>query len=696
MPIAAGTRAQDVALRFRAHLVPPPPPPITDSAALTPAPATPAPPAPLRSRLIAPGQGALSSGERGGPLPAPTPGVVPPLSHTGKPRSCATLASGWMRCVWSLSDIPTERERFAAEPNTWLVAAQSTPLTQSLDTREDDSAITPVPGMASPPSYTSTSPVGATQWLGMGGPVRHTLVQATTPTPAPIENTIAIVATLPARLMLHAPDQPEHLGPLLTFTSQAAEQVQVTVRYDDPAMPGPNDQDTLTVNLPAGTLANYAALHIGVTVPPDTAPGVQVCLSVAWRGLTSGAGGATRACTVTADAPASSPTAPPVPSGPGGSGVLDCAPLPLVRLSGVTAPDPRLVAPAVASFAAVRAEIQERTGVDALAVLADVLRQPSFTTSKSGVLQTSWHKAGRAIDLNQGGPFVRVAEGQQFRLYVGNVDVTAIFETHGWQRIPVQGDTAEWWHYEWHSDGIAWTSAMLQIWDLPTLTAAFPEVAWGTIGCAAGSNTGPGDSSTQPQETDELCVLGAPRYRSAVETFPGCGPPVRAGDNVAQLDTTLGFVGLSGRTSGPHLHLGLKVRSYDGSWPLIDICTPEWRGGRAPPADANCFADMADPLAFLPQAPGNTSAGSEGVPAPRQLGAADSRPGAANATPIIPEGAPYQLPPPNYPNALVFTPISGATPVGQYWSPYADGGQYGGGSVGDWFCSLWSGWPWCK
>src|SRR6266496_4418282 len=337
-------------------------------------------------------------------------------------------------------------------------------------------------------------------------------------------------------------------------------------------MPGASDQDTLMVDLPTGTLANYAAARIGVTVPPGTEPGVQVCISFAWRGLTSGAGGTTRACTVTAYSPVSSPTSPSVPSGPGNSGALDCAPLPLVRLPGVRAPNPQLVAPAAASFAAVRAEIQERTGMDALAILADVLRQSAFTTSKAGVLQTSWHKAGRAIDLNQGGPFVRVAEGRQFRLYVGNVDVTAIFEAYGWQRIPVQGDTTEWWHYEWHPDGIAWTSAMLQIWDLPTLAAAFPEIPWGTLGCTGGSSTGDGDASTQPQETEELCVLGMPRYRSAVETFPGCGPPLRAGDPVAQLDTTLGFVGLSGRTSGPHLHLGLKVRSYDGSWPLVDIC----------------------------------------------------------------------------------------------------------------------------
>src|SRR6266545_6020619 len=187
----------------------------------------------------------------------------------------------------------------------------------------------------------------------------------------------------------------------------------------------------------------------------------------------------------------------------------------------------RAALPAAASFAAVRAEIQERTGTDALAVLADALRQPSFTTSKSGVLQTSWHKAGRAIDLNQGGPFVRVAEGRQFRLYVGNVDVTAIFEAYGWQRIPVQSDSPEWWHYEWHPDGIAWTSAMLQIWDLPTLNAAFPGIDWSAISCQAGSTPGSGEPILTDQETAAMCVLGAPTFGSAVEMVDGCGPPIQ-------------------------------------------------------------------------------------------------------------------------------------------------------------------------
>jgi hypothetical protein len=388
------------------------------------------------------------------------------------------------------------------------------------------------------------------------------------------------------------------------------------------------------------------------------------------------------------DAPTATPLQPTAIPGGGPGRTPNCAPLPLVRLPNVTAPQPRLVAPAAESFAAVRAEIVQRTGIDALAVLADVLRAPSFSTTKAGVLNTSWHKAGRAVDVNQGGPFVRVAEGSRFRLYVNNVDITAIFEAHGWQRIPVQGTTLEWWHYEWHPDGIAWTSAMLQVWDLPTLQAAFPDINWTAIGCAGGSNTGSGDLTVSGQEREELCVLGTPRYGSPIETFDGCGPPVRAGDKVYQLDTTLGFVGLSGQSSGPHLHLGLKVKRYDGSWPIINICTPEWLDGRGAPAGANCYTDMADPLAFLPQAPGNaTIAGGDGEGALRQSGPDAGGHGARTPTPLIPEGAPYQLPPPNFPGSLVFTPVPGATPIGQYWSPYADGGQYGGGGGGQWFCS---------
>lgn len=471
------------------------------------------------------------------------------------------------------------------------------------------------------------------------------------------------------------------------------------MRREAPAILGPGDHEITIVDVPAGTLQNDVVPGFGFTVAPDTAPGVSVCVTFAWKGLVSDVTGSTRACTVTADPGATSPTTSlPPPSGPGDTGSPDCSPLQLVRLPNLVAPNPRLVAPAAASFVEVRADIQQRTDIDALAVLADALRQPSFTTNKPGVLQTSWHTAGRAVDLNQGGPFVRVAEGRTFRLYLNNVDITTIFAAHGWQRIPVQGDTAEWWHYEWHPDGIAWTSAMRQVWELPTLQAAFPEITWAAIGCAGGSNTGTHDPDSNSWESAQLCVLGAPRYSGAVETIEGCGPPVRAGDTVYQLDTTLGFVGLTGRTTGPHMHLGMKVKSYEGSYPAIDICTPEWLAGRTPPSDASCYTELADPLAFLPRAPGNTTADAGDLAQQRAGSAAVALPQASGLTPtpLIPEGAPYQLPPPNYPNSLVFTPIPAATPIGQYWSPYADGGKYGGGAVGEWFCSIWRGWPWCN
>lgn len=368
----------------------------------------------------------------------------------------------------------------------------------------------------------------------------------------------------------------------------------------------------------------------------------------------------------------------------------NCSTVPLVLLPGVRAPNPRLAQPAAESFAQVRAEIEARVGRDILAVLSDVSRAPSFETAKPGVLRTSWHKAGRAIDVNTNGPFIRVAEGQMFRLYVGNVDITAIFEAHGWQRIPAQGDTPEWWHYEFHPDGISWASAMLQVWSIKTLKQAFPEVAWDSIGCTGGSNTSPADTQINLQDAEYMCVLGSPQFDLPIEFVDGCGPPVRAGDKVRMLDDTLGFVGLTGETTGPHLHLGLRVKSYQDYWPQTDICSPGWLEGRVPSSSSYCYTDMADPLAFLPQAP-------PGVLANGQMIHQDNTAQQSNTVEgVLPEGAPFQLPPPNYPDSLVFTPVPDATPVGQYWSPYTEGGRYGGGGVGEWICAnVWSGFAWC-
>ncbi len=161
----------------------------------------------------------------------------------------------------------------------------------------------------------------------------------------------------------------------------------------------------------------------------------------------------------------------------------DCAPQALVHLPGVVAPNPRLNARAAASFAQVREAIRARTGQDVLAVLGDVLRAPSLRSDRPGVANRSWHKAGRAIDLNQGGPFSRLSDGAYFRVFVGAVDITAIFESHGWNRIPPQGRVSEWWHYEYHPDGISWRSAMVQVWPLEVLRQAFPEINWAAVAC---------------------------------------------------------------------------------------------------------------------------------------------------------------------------------------------------------------------
>lgn len=148
--------------------------------------------------------------------------------------------------------------------------------------------------------------------------------------------------------------------------------------------------------------------------------------------------------------------------------------VPLVALPGVHTAMPQLAAPAAKAFAAVRDELQRATGRDLFARLGDALRVPEFTTDKAGTIFQSWHKAGRAIDLDQGAPFRRLAEpGGLTRLFVGDVDVTAALAARGWNRIP-----GEWWHYE-RRDGLTWADAMAQVWPAARLRAAFPGVVFG-------------------------------------------------------------------------------------------------------------------------------------------------------------------------------------------------------------------------
>ncbi len=384
-------------------------------------------------------------------------------------------------------------------------------------------------------------------------------------------------------------------------------------------------------------------------------------------------------------------------------GNLDCGWQGLVALPGVSAPRAQLQREAAASFARVRAEIIEQTGVDALARLSEALRPADYGTDKPGVLYTSWHKAGRAIDLfvPYGGQLFHVVrDGRYFRIYIGIVDITAIFERHGWNRIPPQGQVLEWWHYEYRGDGISWQSAMLQIYTKAYLQTRLPQFNW-DIGCTGGGTLPrlPGeDSGDWADGVAAACQAGVPSWTTAYEELPGCGPPVILGSRISMLDGRVGFVGMTGRTSGPHLHLGLQVRTAavrEGGYPIVDVCAAPWTPERLmdrPPEEVrrviwqehgqSCWTDTVDPLHFLPRAHG-------AAPLPQ-----------ATAAPLIDE--PYQLPPPGAEGALL-QPVPAGTAAeespGEYWSPHTATGRFGGGSILAWLCD-WLAWlgyrpGWC-
>lgn len=398
--------------------------------------------------------------------------------------------------------------------------------------------------------------------------------------------------------------------------------------------------------------------------------------------------------------PPRTPTPPPIAGGP------DCTPQPLVELPGVRAPNPRLNALAAASFARVRQEIVAQTGQDVLAVLADALRHASFRTNKPGVAHRSWHKTGRAIDLNLSGPFVLRPEGAMFRVYVGTVDITAIFERHGWNRIPRQGDVLEWWHYEYHPDGISWESAMVQVWPIETLRAAFPEINWSAVGCTAGSGLPPsiGGGSDGLTLPDGVCFPDPPIWDDApgVTYSRGCGPPVLppsqgwfggSGTRLRQFTGTVGWLGLTGRirpigTAGAHLHLGidLGVTTDICRWPLQAPGIPE---GQPPPGAWSCMTTWVDPLQFLPQANGDTLVMRDGTPVPATV--ADRATTDATLADL-----PMQLPPPGHP-AATWMESAPTNPEGVWWSPGNTDrannvpGALGGPTAGNWLTALWCG-----
>lgn len=149
-------------------------------------------------------------------------------------------------------------------------------------------------------------------------------------------------------------------------------------------------------------------------------------------------------------------------------------------------------------FNKLRKDVYAASGVDFLAKCGDVLRPPGFKSAKDGVANRSWHKTGRAVDIDQTSPALVIQSdvigGKQYfrtflrcqpqdgskgrRLVIRDmrgytvsaflVDFTAMAEAAGFTRIPAwkgwqsNYNRREWWHYQ-DTDGLTWDAAMLQL-----------------------------------------------------------------------------------------------------------------------------------------------------------------------------------------------------------------------------------------
>lgn len=146
----------------------------------------------------------------------------------------------------------------------------------------------------------------------------------------------------------------------------------------------------------------------------------------------------------------------------------------------------------VLDFRAAAKEVQDNTGIDLTKSPGDTVRNMAGRTSKPGADNFSWHKTGRAIDINQGHKWVitqdPAPDSMQFRIYLEKkgskesnhthtfsnktppnfhvnpfgkniykktfIDVTAILIKYGFSRISAHDGwektqtKQEWWHYE--------------------------------------------------------------------------------------------------------------------------------------------------------------------------------------------------------------------------------------------------------
>ena len=172
------------------------------------------------------------------------------------------------------------------------------------------------------------------------------------------------------------------------------------------------------------------------------------------------------------------------------------------------------------------AEVKTLTGVDLALNFGDTVRGLAEPTSKTGADTISWHKTGRAVDINQhhkGWVILENPKGKSmyFTLYLKHatpttkpnppaivnfpkttkfhyyyypvkpkdayVNITAIAEKHGWKPIEAQKGwkksqgKEEWWHFE-KRDGLSWYQAIKEIYSESDIVKSIKGFAKGING----------------------------------------------------------------------------------------------------------------------------------------------------------------------------------------------------------------------
>ncbi len=171
----------------------------------------------------------------------------------------------------------------------------------------------------------------------------------------------------------------------------------------------------------------------------------------------------------------------------------------IVKLPGVTAPQPYMHRDAAAAFHLMRVEVIAEAGFDFFALCGDIKRDASLVSTKDGVAFRSWHKTGRAVDYDQTSKYLVIVSEptggkQYFRTYlkcakqdgslgtkrklrdmrgydvnVYVIDLTAIAEKHQFKRIPAWDgwrknyNRREFWHYQYNPQNLTWDAAMLEL-----------------------------------------------------------------------------------------------------------------------------------------------------------------------------------------------------------------------------------------